>query len=137
MQPSRPADKLSKNHQIVYDVVSAQAPGRHAAAGEIYAEAKRRQPSIGCSTVYRALDRLRNQGLVHEVRVPGNASALYETARHSHAHFLCTACGRVEDIGYDVPAADIVGLNAAHAIAIADVSVTFNGLCRTCQGSVG
>lgn len=128
----RPA-RLPKNYQIVHDVVSAQAPGRHAAAHEIHAEAKRRQPTIGYSTVYRALDRLRDAGLVHEVRVPGTASALYEPSRHGHAHFLCTGCGRVQDVDYAVPAADLSALDAAHGIAIADVSLTFNGLCPRCR----
>lgn len=132
MQGSGRAKKLPKNYQFVYDVVCAQAPGVHAAAGQIYADAKRRQPGIGHSTVYRALDRLRAIGLVHEVRVPGMASALYERARTGHAHFLCTGCGRIDDIDYDIPDADIVGLNASHAIAIADVALTFNGLCKAC-----
>ncbi len=88
--PGRP-QKLPKNYQLVYDVVCAQPHGAHAAAGEIYAEARRRQSSIGYSTVYRALDRLRDTGLVHEVRVPGATGALYEVARHGHAQlgFAC------------------------------------------------
>lgn len=133
MQSAARATKLPKNYQLVFDIVSEQAPGRHAAAVDIFAAAKRRQPALGYSTVYRALDRLCQQGLVHEVRVPGTACALYEPARHGHAHFLCTGCGRVEDIDYDIPAADISGLNAAHGIAIADVSLTFNGFCRPCR----
>ncbi len=133
MQTTKRPGRLPKNYQIVHDVVSAQAPGRHAAANEIYAEAKRRQPAIGYSTVYRALDRLRLEGLVHEVRVPGTASALYEPSRHGHAHFLCKGCGQVEDIDYAIPPADLAGLDAAHGIAIADVSLTFNGLCPRCR----
>ena len=133
MQTAKPPARLPKNYQIVHDVVSAQAPGRHAAAYEIHAEAKRRQPTIGYSTVYRALDRLRDEGLVQEVRVPGTASALYEPSRHGHAHFLCTGCGRVEDIDYAVPAADLSRLAAAHDVAIAAVSLTFNGLCPRCR----
>ena len=137
MRSAGPTNKLPKNYQLVFEVVSAQAPGRHAAAVEIYAAAKRRQPALGYSTVYRALDRLCDQGLVHEVRVPGAASALYEPARHGHAHFLCAGCGRVDDIAYAIPPADISSLNAAHAIAIEDVSLTFNGLCQTCKAAEG
>ena len=133
MSSAEPRIKLPKNHQLVYDVVCAQAVGVHAAAGEIYGEAKRRQAGIGYSTVYRALNRLCETGLVHEVRVPGTASALYEAARSGHAHFLCTGCARVEDIHYDIADADIAGLNRGHEITITDVSLTFHGLCRRCR----
>ena len=128
--------KLPKNYQLVYEVVCAQPLGVHAAAGEIYGEARRRQASIGYSTVYRALDRLCGAGLIHEVRVPGTASALYEPARTGHAHFRCTGCGKVEDIAYDIPPADIAGLNRSHDIAIDDVSLTFNGRCPACRAKV-
>ncbi|UDL94669.1 transcriptional repressor [Lichenihabitans sp. PAMC28606] len=131
MHPDTPP-KLPKNYRLVYDVVLAQPPGQHAAAGDIYAEARRRQAGLGHSTVYRALERLRDLGLVHEVKVPGTASALYEPSRHGHAHFLCTACGRVEDVDYDIPTADIVALNKANNITISDVALTFNGLCQAC-----
>ncbi len=125
--------RLPRNYRIVHDVVAAQAPGRHAAAHDIYLEAKRRQPTIGYSTVYRALDRLCLEGLVQEVRVPGAASALYEPSRHGHAHFLCTGCGRVEDVDYALPPADLAALDRVHGIAIAAVSLTFNGLCPRCR----
>ena len=124
--------KLPRNYQLVYEVVCAQPLGVHAAANDVYAEAKLRRPAIGHSTVYRALDRLCREGLVHEVRVPGNAAALYEPARTGHAHFRCIGCGAVTDIDYDVPAGDIARLTATHAIAIAEVSLTFNGRCERC-----
>ena len=134
MHPAARTKRLPKNYQLVFEVICAQPPGVHRAAAQIFTEAKRRQPRIGHSTVYRALDRLRDNGLVHEVRVPGAASALYESARHGHAHFLCTACGAVEDIGYEIPADDLARLDAGHDIAIAAVSLTFNGLCGACRG---
>ena len=133
MRTSAHAVKLPKNYRLVFDVVSAQPPGTHAAAGAIYVEARRRQSGIGYSTVYRALDRLRDLGLVHEVRVPGTTSALYEPARDGHAHFLCTRCGSVADIDYHIPATDVSGLNANHGIAIVNVMLTFNGLCEACR----
>lgn len=127
------AKKLPRNYQVVYDVVSAQAEGEHAAAGDIYAAAKRLQAGIGYSTVYRALDRLRDLGLVFEVRVPGSSSALYEAARASHAHFRCVACGRIDDIPYELPAGEVRALAERCQVAISDVVLTFNGRCAACR----
>ena len=91
------------------------------------------QPRIGHSTVYRALDRLSELGLVLEVRVPGTASALYEPARASHAHFVCTRCGRVDDIDHALPPSDFDALAEAHDLAVTDVSLTLHGLCGACR----
>ena len=125
--------KLPKNYQLIYDVVCAQREGAHAAAGEIYASAKRLQSGIGYSTVYRALDRLRDLGLVLEVRVPGMASALYEPARAGHAHFHCIQCGRIDDVEYNMPATDVTAVADRYKIEVNNVVMTLNGLCHACS----
>lgn len=135
MRKVEPAPKLPKNTRLVLDVVGAQPLGQHVPANAVYAAARRRQASIGVSTVYRALERLCAAGLIHAVRVPGATSVLYEPARTGHAHFLCSACGGVADIDYDVPAGDIAALNARHGLAIASAALTFSGLCGGCSGA--
>ncbi len=133
MQRAAPPKKLPRNYQVVYDVVSALGEGEHAAAGEIYAAARGRQAGIGYSTVYRALERLRDLGLVLEVRVPGSAGALYEAARASHAHFRCHRCGCVQDVDYSPAEAELVAVAQARRVAIDHVDVTFRGICETCR----
>ncbi len=96
--------RLPANYQLVYDVVRAQEPGLHAPAGDIFTRAKALKASLGYSTVYRALDRLCQMGLVLELHLPGMNAALYEQARSGHAHFVCRSCGRIEDVDCDVPA---------------------------------
>ena len=125
--------KLPKNYRLIYDVLCAQAEGHHASASEIHVAAKRLQPGLGYSTVYRALDRLRDLGLVLEVRLPESTSALYEPARPGHAHFHCVACGRVEDVEFSLPEPELAALARRHHIEIDTVVTTFNGLCRHCR----
>ena len=125
--------KLPRNYRLVYDVVSAMPEGRHASAAEVHSASRSKQAGIGYSTVYRALDRLRELGLVLEVRVPGSPSALYEAARAGHAHFRCDACGRIDDIAYTLPSDEIARVRASAEIDISDAVVTFNGLCRACR----
>ncbi len=134
LTPQR-APQLPKNTRLVLDIVGAQVAGDHADAHAIFAAARLRRPGIGVSTVYRALERLSADGLIHAVRVPGAASALYEPARTGHAHFLCTRCGAVADIDYDLPPSAIAALNAAHGVVIAGAALTFSGLCAGCVGS--
>jgi Fur family transcriptional regulator, stress-responsive regulator len=128
---SRP--KLPKNYQLIYDVLCALPEGHPASASEIYGSAKGRQPGIGYSTVYRALDRLHDLGLVLEVRLPGSASALYEPARAGHAHFHCVQCGRVHDVEFSLSPSELQTLTERHRFEIGTVVTTLNGLCANCR----
>ncbi|MDX7951696.1 transcriptional repressor [Lichenihabitans sp. Uapishka_5] len=127
--------KLPKNYKLIYDVLCAQAEGHHASASEIHGAAKQLQPGLGYSTVYRALDRLRDLGLVLEVRLPESASALYEPARPGHAHFHCVGCGRVDDVAFSLPEPELAALAKRHDIEIDTMVTTFNGLCQGCRGA--
>jgi len=133
MQQSAPAERLPKNHSLIYEIVCEQAMGAHATPNAIFAEARRRRPGIGHSTVYRALGRLRDRGLILEVRVPGAASALYEPTRPGHAHFLCNRCGHVEDIDYALPLDVFDDVATNRGVDITAVSLTLHGLCVRCR----
>lgn len=125
--------KLPKNYRLIYDVLCALPQGHHASASEIHNAARQRQPGLGYSTVYRALDRLHDLGLVLEVRLPGSASALYEPARPGHAHFHCVECGCVEDVEFSLSAVELKALADRHRIEIGTVVTTLNGLCERCR----
>jgi len=125
--------RLTKNYRLIYDIVREQGRGRHLAMAELYALAKERRAGIGFTTVYRALLRLRDMGLVSEIVVPGAESAYYEPAGDAHAHFRCRTCGKVEDMEYVVPPAVIQKLSQEHGIDVSDVSVSLHGVCAACR----
>lgn len=133
MIQARGTDRLPENHRLVYDVVRGQEPGTHATTRDIFAAVARRRPGIGYSTVYRALDRLCALGLVAQVRVPGGTSAVYEPARTDHAHFLCTGCGRVDDVDYTLAPAELEALAAARGIEVSEATLTLRGTCARCR----
>lgn len=135
MIETRTTARLPENHRLVHDVVREQASGTHATARDIFAAVTRRRPGIGYSTVYRALDRLCELGLISRVRVAGGASAVYEAARMSHAHFLCTECGRVDDVDYTLAPAALEAVAAAHGAEIREATLTLRGTCARCRGS--
>ncbi|MBV8726855.1 MAG: transcriptional repressor, partial [Candidatus Eremiobacteraeota bacterium] len=72
---------------MINDIVRRQAHGVHLSVADVYARAKKRRPGIGFTTVYRALARLRDLGLISEIRLPGAEGAYYEAAGEAHAHF--------------------------------------------------
>lgn len=128
-------DRLPPNHQLVYEVVRAQPPGVHATVGDIFAIARERHRRIGYSTVYRALNRLCDLGLVAEVQTPGRGPALYEPARPRHAHFHCDSCGSVHDVDYTLPAAMLDEIARRCGGAISGASLALHGICARCAAS--
>jgi Fe2+ or Zn2+ uptake regulation protein len=123
---------LPKNYRLICDIVEESGLGCHLTSSEIYAKALRRRPGIGFSTVYRGLERLRDLGLISELRVPGAVAATYEPPGPRHAHFHCSGCGEIEDVAYAIPARTIKALALQHGFEIASERVTFEGRCAAC-----
>ncbi len=135
--PDQPGARLPGNHRLIHEVVSELPPGVHATVGEVFAVARQRRPRIGFSTVYRALARLRDLGLVAEVRVPGRGPAVYEPSRSSHAHFLCDRCGTVDDVDYALPAPILDEIAQRCGKGIAGAFLTLHGTCARCAHGGG
>ncbi len=125
--------RLPKNYRIVYDVIKSAGHGVHFTMNEVFLQAKRRQPRIGFSTVYRGIARLRDIGCIDEIDLPGSDSAVYELKGAPHAHFRCERCGRVEDVPYQLPPRTIATLSARSGATIASAVVALRGTCRNCR----
>ncbi|MBD5654160.1 MAG: transcriptional repressor [Candidatus Eremiobacteraeota bacterium] len=127
---------LPKNYRLVYDIVLESGLGLHLTTHEIVTRTRERRPKTGFSTVYRALARLRDLGLVAEIIVPGSDSATYEPIGDDHAHFHCRHCGRIQDVPFTVPAETLANLSASTGLGIEFGVVTFTGSCVTCAGAL-
>jgi Fur family transcriptional regulator, ferric uptake regulator len=129
--------RLAKNYRLVNEILREQDRGTHLSVADLYVLAKERRPGIGFTTVYRALARLRELGLVSEILLPGADNAYYETAGSSHAHFRCERCGRIDDVDFDLTPAlaqELVRRQGAH---VTDVSLTLHGVCARCRDRAG
>ena len=125
---------LTKNHRLVYDLLNEQGPGRHFSMTQLFELARTRRPGIGFTTIYRALSRLRDQGLVSEIVIPGADGAVYEPVGAPHAHFRCSTCGRVEDVHYTVPTAATSRIASDNGFRVDTVELSLHGRCRDCIG---
>jgi Fe2+ or Zn2+ uptake regulation protein len=125
--------RLPKNYRLVYDVMKSAGHGVHFTINEVFVQARKHQPRIGFSTVYRGIARLRDIGAIDEIDIPGNDSAVYELKGAPHAHFVCTLCGRVQDVDYQLPARTIAALSERAKAEVSAATVTLRGTCRTCS----
>ncbi|MBQ7487490.1 MAG: transcriptional repressor [Clostridia bacterium] len=89
---------------------------------------------VGRATVYRALDRLCEEGLINRLSLEGGTS-VYEYVREPHMHFMCRQCGRICDISGD-PAAILEQTMRKSVHIVQKMDVTVYGICRDCQLAV-
>ncbi len=125
--------RLPKNYKLVYDIICGAGHGAHFTMSDVFAQAKRRRPNIGFTTVYRGIQRLRLLGCIDEIDLPGTDSSVYELKSEPHAHFRCERCGKVEDVPFALSARTIGTLAARTGATIDAAAVTLSGTCRSCQ----
>jgi Fur family ferric uptake transcriptional regulator len=111
-------------------IMQALHEGGHLSPGQIYER-------IGASgmtetTVYRTLEFLSKNGVVHPTQV-GGGHLTYELARHDHHHLVCRACGAQVDIEPDLIQEAIAQLEYQTGYQINAGHITFIGLCPECK----
>ena len=108
-----PARKNSKKRQVILEALAATTA--HPTAQELYQQLKPDYPDLSLGTVYRNLS--------------------LDARTNPHAHLHCVQCGRVIDVPLPgEPEAQLCAL--AQGVTDAQVlgcSITFTGLCKTCQ----
>lgn len=68
----------------------------HPTADDVFAEVRKRMPSISLGTVYRNLRVLVDQGTIAELFAVESVRR-YDGNTEPHAHVLCVECGRIAD----------------------------------------
>src|SRR5579863_348929 len=96
-------------------------------------------------TVYRALDFLLEQGLVHRVErlsafvgcVAGCTAEHAEGESHTHAaqFLICRQCGRVIEMQDQDVSAVLAQAAKAAGFSISGATIEAEGLCSTCRGA--
>ncbi len=69
----------------------------HPTADEIYQAVRKKLPRISLGTVYRNLDMLAREGLIHRIHQAGSQMR-FDAHAGDHIHIRCAYCGRIHDI---------------------------------------
>ena len=105
-------------------------------AADLSEELRRSGLTVGLATVYRQLDKLTQQGLVHKVTT--EEGALYQycpQANHPHDCFLlrCERCGRMVHLDCAHLEEVCHHLSAEHHFSIDPRRTVLAGICEQCQ----
>lgn len=119
---------MTKNQRLVYSIVGEAQ--NHPTAFEIYTAAKREQPTISASTVYRSLGILVEKGEVRRVGIP-NAPDRFDHTLSEHPHMICDSCGSVSDVQID-RLNDLIRRSADDVVGY---DLTIHCICKHCRAN--
>lgn len=96
---------------------------------------EKHQPTMNKTTVYRALDRLESEGLLHSftgtdgLRWYAKCAASCSSDHHTdaHPHFQCTSCGKTECLSITIAIPPIANRTVKNA------EIFLSGTCNECQ----
>ena len=128
----KPGGRLTSQRYLIFDIISKG--GGHLDAAEIYAEAWRRMPGISLSTVYRAMSKFKELGLVEECHL-GQEHHHYKTLQNGgHFHLVCLGCGAVIEFEYPLVKRVRDEVDRARGFKIVSAEVNLSGYCSKCRG---
>ncbi|HNZ28818.1 MAG TPA: transcriptional repressor [Candidatus Goldiibacteriota bacterium] len=132
--------RMTLARQAVMDVLSDSK--EHLSAEEIFNLARKKNPDIGLTTIYRTTEILSSQGFLHKFDF-GDKRARFELADSSkghHHHLVCTVCNKIIDYD-DFIDEEVKLLNETQAklgkkynFKIENHLIQFYGKCAQCAG---
>jgi Fe2+ or Zn2+ uptake regulation protein len=108
--------------------------GSHLSPGEIFKEARRELPGLTEPTVYRTLEFLVENGLVHPSH-SGNGHFTYQIAGEEHHHMLCRLCGDEVEVEHSLLENLYRSLEQASGFRNIYSHLTFMGVCPNCASA--
>lgn len=106
--------------------------GTHLPPTEIYRQAKRDFPKLTEPTIYRTLEFLAENGLVHLAHSK-DGHLTYQIAGDDHHHIVCRICGNEMEVAHHVLESLYQKLESTSGYMRIDSHVTFFGVCPECQ----
>lgn len=104
---------------------------RSLSAQDLYLEMRKGEHSMGLATIYRSLDALKREGLVH-VRLLATGESVYGLVQQDEHHLTCVECGYSIAID-ECPVHHLENsLQKSHDFKIYYHTLEFFGLCDRC-----
>ncbi len=92
----RAGDRITEPRRTVSELVDERT-GPFSAA-DLVADARARDLRVGRATIFRALDRFVELGVVERLDLPSGEHAYIRCEPTHHHHIVCSRCGRSEEV---------------------------------------
>lgn len=124
---------MTIQRKTIYDLL--MSTDDHPTASDIIELLKSKGHHFAYATVYNTLKYLTEEGLIHELKLEGDASR-YDARIEDHQHLVCTACGKVDEVFTALPAEWLQSISKQSGYTITDEHVVFKGVCAKCQNTM-
>lgn len=106
----------------------------HLDAKTIYVRGREHDPNLSLATVYRALARLKEMGLVEPCYLARNRRREYyeATDKGEHYHFTCLSCGRIIEVRAPCIKQACREMAEKLGLVFTRANVCLKGYCPTC-----
>jgi Fur family peroxide stress response transcriptional regulator len=128
----RKAGAMTVQRKTIYDILSAAQD--HPTAAEIIEKLKAGGYQFAYATVYNTLKYLTEEGLIHELKLEGDASR-YDARTEDHQHILCMSCGKVDEVFVETPADWLQSIAKQTGYEIKEEQYLFKGVCAACNNT--
>jgi Fur family zinc uptake transcriptional regulator len=111
------------------------ADGAHLTAYELLRVLRNTYPKAEAMTVYRGLDFLEKQGLIHRV-ASQNAYTACSAPNHNHYAqlLLCQKCGKAEEISAAALEKALEKIAEQYQFSLSNHPIEITGICNNCVG---
>jgi Fe2+ or Zn2+ uptake regulation protein len=103
----------------------------------LWLELRQIEPKIGRATVFRAVEKLVEMGLLDRIEFADGTHHYRVCGSTHHHHLTCTQCHRVMDIDICLPEDQLAAIGKQMNFAIEGHALTLFGRCDTCQAEQG
>lgn len=123
--------KMTPQRECIFNVLHGN--GVHPSAESVFAEARKRMPTMSLKTVYQTLNDLSQMGEIQSLDL-GTGSVRFDPNVDPHHHLVCTGCGKVRDLYADFGAVEVPP-SRRQGFSLNSAEVVFRGLCAACRRS--
>ena len=123
---------MTPQRQLI--LAAVQQANDHVTPDDVYVRVHRRNPAISRATIYRTLDFLCEQRLIHALYWGGQM--YYEIADDQlHHHLVCRVCGVMQECEHGLLETLFEAVEKKHRFTIDMEHVALFGVCQQCRGT--
>jgi Fur family transcriptional regulator, peroxide stress response regulator len=107
----------------------------HPSAESVYQQVRKRFPMISLGTVYKALEKFHEVGLLQKVSHVTDVTRYDATLTPPHHHLVCVKCQKIQDY-HDSSLTEEATPAEKNGFKIIGQQVLFHGYCPSCLGTM-
>ncbi len=130
--------KMTLQRKAILDII-LQNRDKHLSAEEIIEKAKKKNPRIGASTVYRTIRLFEKIGVIQQVFLNDGIMRYHminPDEKREHHHLICKVCGDVMDVKEDIFEIFEDQIFRKNGFTVTDHRVKIYGICKKCSEEI-